>query len=579
MGIPKYFRHITKKYPDVIINVDSKVKINNLYFDMNCLIHPCSRNVTKNNKKLVILHNKAEKSQKYKTESSFHTELEIKIFNEISIYLDKLIAIVDPQMIYMAIDGVAPRAKMEQQRIRRFRSIKIKELEDKVYKKYGIDNETFDTNCITPGTIFMYKLSIFLKKYIEKRYQKDKKKYILDDCQNKGEGEHKILQYLKNYTKEEINCIYGLDADLIMLSLCADSKIYLLREEVHFGKVDTNSFLYLDIEELGDNLYEDIYGRIDFSDFEEEIEITKQQIINDYICLCFLIGNDFLPHLNGIDILTNSINDLLSIYIKIYNVRHKPLVNDNTINFIFLRQIITFLFSSEDKYLSKYQNKLDKFRPRMEYSNDMECELEKIRFYPTFNQKSAFKFGKTNWMNNYYNYYFDIKNINLSQTNINEICSNYVEGLQWNIKYYLEDCPSYTWYYKYRAAPCMRELTRFLISRVYPAQFDLNREYTPLEQLSIVLPPQSSHLWCDNFKKEVEIDYRLKSFYPINFELDLQNNGMLYQCDPILMDIDDRYIQKIFKKLELSDFEINRNNVSGLFMKGFDKENITIKIN
>ena len=27
MGIPKYFRHITKKYPDVIIDVDSKVKI------------------------------------------------------------------------------------------------------------------------------------------------------------------------------------------------------------------------------------------------------------------------------------------------------------------------------------------------------------------------------------------------------------------------------------------------------------------------------------------------------------------------------------------------------------------------
>ena len=62
------------------------------------------------------------------------------------------------------------------------------------------------------------------------------KKYILDDCQNRGEGEHKILQYLKNYTKDDINCIYGLDADLIMLSLCADSKIYLLREESPFWK-------------------------------------------------------------------------------------------------------------------------------------------------------------------------------------------------------------------------------------------------------------------------------------------------------------------------------------------------------
>ena len=102
-----------------------------------------------------------------------------------------------------------------------------------------------------------------------------------------------------------------------MLSLCAHSKIYLLREEVHFGKVDTDSFLYLDIDLLGENLYDDIYGRIDFSTFDTDVEITKQEIINDYICLCFLIGNDFLPHLNGIDILTDSINDLLNIYINI----------------------------------------------------------------------------------------------------------------------------------------------------------------------------------------------------------------------------------------------------------------------
>ena len=72
----------------------------------------------------------------------------------------------------MAIDGVAPRAKMEQQRVRRYRSIKIKQLEDTVYKKYGIDNVTFDTNCITPGTIFMYKLSKFLKSYINDRHVK-----------------------------------------------------------------------------------------------------------------------------------------------------------------------------------------------------------------------------------------------------------------------------------------------------------------------------------------------------------------------------------------------------------------------
>ena len=44
----------------------------------------------------------------------------------------------------------------------------------------------------------------------------------------RGEGEHKILQHIKKYTKDDINSMYGLDADLIMLSLVSGSKVYLL---------------------------------------------------------------------------------------------------------------------------------------------------------------------------------------------------------------------------------------------------------------------------------------------------------------------------------------------------------------
>lgn len=553
---------------------------------MNCLIHPCVRTVSKNYPMLVEKHKKLEPLDKYQSDKSFHTEFELKIYNEIKDYLDKLIKIVEPEsLIYLSIDGVAPRAKMEQQRTRRFRSIKEARMQNEIYKKYGIDRTHFDTNCITPGTIFLYKLSQYLRSYCKQKFEELNIKIILDDCQNQGEGEHKILQHIKDNTLEEVGCIYGLDADLIMLSLCTGAEIYLLREDVYFGKVDTDSFLYLDIEELGEHLYNDIKYSIlekivkDEDSEEEELNLEKQDIINDYICLCFLIGNDFLPHLNGIDILTNSINDLLNIYISIIVIRQKHLVIDNSINFIFLRQILTNLYSNEDKYLPKFQKKKQHFRPRLEYNNEMELELEKLRFYPRFNNGNKINLGEEGWMNDYYKYYFNINNVITRKDDINDICNNYVEGLQWNIKYYLEKCPSYTWYYKYRAAPCLRELSIFLINRVYPAKFDDETTFTPLEQLSIVLPIQSSHLWANSFKKQLNTDFKLLSYYPKDFKLDLVNHNFLYECDPILSDVDHNYIKDIHTSLTLSNFEKERNYVTGLFIIEPDAvENITLSI-
>ena len=580
MGIPKYFRHVISNFDSLVSQTNNnKVKINNLYFDMNCLIHPCVRNITSNYTDLLKEHNELKKTSKYKTQSEFSTKLEIKIYKEIDDYLDKLIEIANPSnMIYMAIDGVAPRAKMEQQRIRRYRTVKQQNMEGEIYKKYGITKHIFDTNCITPGTIFMYKLSEHLKKYISNKYNELKIQFILDDSQNKGEGEHKIIQYIKNYTKDDINCIYGLDADLIMLSLCANSKIYLLRENVHFGKVYTNSFLYFDIYEFSEQLYNKIKTEIN-TDLEEPLELDKQSIINDYVCLCFLLGNDFLPHISGIDISNNSINDLLKTYIEIYKVRQKPLTENDSINFIFIRQILTNLYSNEHRYLPKYQQKIVNYTPKLNYNNDMELELEKIRLFPIYNRNIKFKFNDSDWIDKYYKYYFNIKNIFKNSDVINDICLNYIEGLQWNIKYYVTECPSYSWYYRYKAAPCLRELCRYLITRVYPTKFNNEIEYSPLEQLSIVLPIQSSELWSINYKKMVENDLKLTSYYPTNFKLDQFNKTFLYECNPVLMNIDDDYIKTQFANLQLTPFEIKRNIKSELFMKGFEKnENIVIEV-
>lgn len=80
---------------------------------------------------------------------------EDQIFTSIFAYVDHLFSKIKPKkLFFMAVDGVAPRAKMNQQRSRRFRSAKeAKEIREKAERKGEKlpDEKAFDSNCITPG--------------------------------------------------------------------------------------------------------------------------------------------------------------------------------------------------------------------------------------------------------------------------------------------------------------------------------------------------------------------------------------------------------------------------------------------
>jgi 5'-3' exoribonuclease 2 len=168
--------------------------VDNLYLDMNGIIHPCCHPVDRPAPK---------------------TELEM--FNLIFEYMDKVISIVRPQKtLYLAIDGVAPRAKMNQQRSRRFRtaidaddkaaresSIKEKWAEEGLkFSEKPTTAQGFDSNVITPGTEFMHNLSRALQLYIVERLHTIDKfrhlKIIFSDASVPGEGEHKILDFIRS---------------------------------------------------------------------------------------------------------------------------------------------------------------------------------------------------------------------------------------------------------------------------------------------------------------------------------------------------------------------------------------------
>lgn len=186
MGVPAFFRWLSRKYPSIVVSsVEEKpetvggvkvpvdttkpnplgIEFDNLYLDMNGIVHPCCHPE----------HRPAPRNE---------DEMMVAIFE----YIDRLMVICRPRrLLYMAIDGVAPRAKMNQQRSRRFRS--SKEGEEKIrdmsriraeLEAQGVplpppkaDTEHFDSNCITPGTPFMRRLAESLRYYIHSRLNTD----------------------------------------------------------------------------------------------------------------------------------------------------------------------------------------------------------------------------------------------------------------------------------------------------------------------------------------------------------------------------------------------------------------------
>ena len=100
MGIPLYFKTISEKYPDIIIDLDKVKTVHGLFLDLNCsFIHVVEEPV------------KAAKKNQF----------EKRMINEVLNYIDKLVVLIGPQMVYLAIDGVAPPQVLQQQRLRRYK--------------------------------------------------------------------------------------------------------------------------------------------------------------------------------------------------------------------------------------------------------------------------------------------------------------------------------------------------------------------------------------------------------------------------------------------------------------------------
>ncbi|CAK8989122.1 5'-3' exoribonuclease 1 (Strand-exchange protein 1 homolog) [Durusdinium trenchii] len=313
MGIPRFYRWLSERYPLINENITAEQipDFDNLYLDMNGIIHNCSHNNT----------------------GGLCQKEESDVFVEAFSYICRLVQIIRPKKIlYMAVDGCAPRAKMNQQRSRRFRAANdAREAKDLALQMgEDISGPHFDSNCITPGTEFMAKLTEHLRFFICKKIQEDPAwqsfTVVLSGPETAGEGEHKIMDYIRkakaqpDHDPNTRHCLYGLDADLIMLSLASHEPHFaLLREEVVFGRRETKTtdqrmliakdrFQLLHVSLLRE------YLDIEFAPQIEPKFHNLERIIDDFILFCVLVGNDFLPCLPFAEIGQHGLEDLFRVY-------------------------------------------------------------------------------------------------------------------------------------------------------------------------------------------------------------------------------------------------------------------------
>jgi len=540
MGVPGFFLWLWKKYKKehFVLNlteIQKTFKTKWLCLDANCLLHPMCFEVLAENPNY--------------TNTGI---LENKMMNRCIEYIEKLYNEVKPtEGLYIAIDGVAPVAKIKQQRSRRFKSVQDRKVFDRIKEKHNKEISRFWNNsAITPGTTFMTKLTSKLVVWAKKQSYP----IIFSTAQTPMEGEHKILDFIRRREKQNKTgsyTIYGLDADLIFLAMATQrNDIYLLREANQLNKTDSKEVLnIIDMERMKECLVSEIRGMFE----EDECKLSEQELINEFIFMGYFLGNDFLPHMVTLDIYSNGIPDLIKNWVECYQEKYKSIINidDNkkvSINQDMLLLFIEKLANKEEEILADLPNKKHYKKPLPNDPYEKEKTfIETLRF----KMKDPIKIGEDDYQSyskRYYQHYFYDDSL---ETRV-EVAFHFIKTILWSTKYYFEGCPSWDYYFPFNFAPFIKDLVIALkamdLSKI---KFDLGKPLKPFEQLLTVLPPQSAYLLPKPLQKLFkDKNSELLHLYPESFQQDFLHKNQYWQGIPLLPHLDINLVKEVYKNYE-----------------------------
>jgi len=517
MGIPRFvgswIRQLNRLHPGILTRSGPPL-VASLSIDLNGVFHEAAQRV-------YAYGNFADTERAQRIATMDPSYLEHQFFTTITTTIMNLVAAVNPQeLVVLAVDGVAPRAKINQQRQRRFRAAAdhgpTPAFSTEPFTEQEPDpvqTPVFNSNAITPGTALMQRLDHYLRNWLQDPLNLNlfppSARIIYSSHLVEGEGEHKIFGMMREGIYDQpypmgqdgstgAHIVHGLDADLVLLSLLSPlDRIYLFREGGQPTRRSNNPspVEFLGVDRLRSVLQEDL---------------GLPSAIPDFVVMTFFLGNDFLPHAPSMEDLRHGLDALLSVYREVGRslTEHGNIIWPNLAVYMTrLAQIEPDLLHHEAGRSIEYPSEALRTALVTENRTTIEgdrrvTETISTFDYPVFRslwyQIVMAPVGAATIFNLLPAPLRD-QLIQPTTERVKHLCDNYASGLAWVLRYYTLGPTSINtnWYYQYYYTPLFSDLALVLTAGAHlDAWDDIQRSINvnPVYQLLAVLPSSSSDL-------------------------------------------------------------------------------------
>lgn len=528
MGVKSFFYWYSRRFSDCL-SKQPQYPIDNLALDLNGLFHPVAQKVYQ--------YGTYAPPTQFLTPSITRPKSMIQLFRAITDKIEYCRNVCRPRKrLILCVDGVAGLGKMNQQRQRRFRTAKSMEN----------STQTFNPNAFTPGTKLMDHLTKYIDWYLRMMitYHPEWKnlEIIFSNEKVPGEGEHKIMQYIKKYgNPTESYCIYGLDADLMMLGMVLPVNHVMIAREA-----DENIVQFVDVALFRKEILH-IMRWSSGSTADPSVSFNDRDGVHDFILLCFLVGNDFLPTIPTLSILDGGINLMMELYQQVgKQYGHLTRVNHRNKMIDFKMKALTEFFTElgkrEKELMEKKYRNIPKFFPDPLVIQNMNenKELNLEQFKQDYYEK------------------------NLHQTDLPFVIRSYLDGMHWVLNYYVHSIPDWMWYYPYLYAPFLSDFSQVLNNYHCP-RFELHSHVPPFLQLLVVLPSSSADLVPDELSRLMTSETSpLSCYYPSSFEVDMAGKKQEWEGIVLLPPISiDKFMESYKKEVRNIPPHVLKRNMMG----------------